>query len=58
MTKKHYIKIAAIIAAMPDHAESLRSAKSSTARAFADALKLENPRFDRDRFLAACGVEA
>jgi hypothetical protein len=28
-----------------------------TARAFADELAVMNPRFDRARFLSACGVE-
>lgn len=27
------------------------------ARDFADAFKADNPRFDRDRFMKACGLE-
>ena len=58
MTRKHFEFIAATIAAMPSHAPSLRSAKRSCALSFADALAKENPRFDRERFLKACGEEA
>ena len=54
MTRKDFQLIADIIAKMPDHAPSLRSQKTSTARAFAEGLKTTNPRFDADRFLAAC----
>lgn len=57
MTKKDYIVIARIIADMPSHAPTLRAQKASTAASFADALAADNPRFDRVRFLAACGVE-
>ena len=57
MTKKHFEFIAATIAAMPTFAPSLRAQKDSCARAFADALARENPRFDRARFLKACGSE-
>ena len=53
---RHFSFIAATIAAMPDHAPSLRAQKASTAAAFADACAETNPRFDRARFLAACGV--
>lgn len=56
MTKKHFQIIAETIAAMPSFAPNLRAQKESCARAFADRLARENPRFDRARFLAACGV--
>lgn len=56
MTKKDFETIAKIIASMPSFAASLRDQKNSTARQFADALANENPRFDRERFLKACGV--
>lgn len=55
MTRKHFEFIAATIAAMPTHAATLRTQKRSCALAFADALAKENPRFDRERFLKACG---
>ena len=54
---RHFAFIAATIAAMPDHAASLRAQKASVAAAFADACTATNPRFDRARFLRACGVE-
>lgn len=56
MTRKDYELIARIIVAMPTFAASLRAQRDSTARAFADALATDNARFDRDKFLAACGV--
>jgi hypothetical protein len=57
MTRKDYELIAAIIAAMPRFAASLRTQHESTARQFADKLASDNPRFDRERFLTACGVQ-
>lgn len=56
MNKKHFEFIAATIAAMPDHAASLRTQKASCARAFADALKRENPAFKESLFLKACNL--
>lgn len=53
---RHFAFIADVIASMPDHAASLRTAKLSTASAFADACGRSNPRFDRARFFLACGV--
>ena len=55
MTRKHFDTIAKIIAAMPTHAPSLRAQKRSCALAFANGLAKENPRFNLDKFLAACG---
>ncbi len=55
---RHFAFIAATIKAMPDHAPSLRAQKRSTALAFADACAGTNPRFDRARFLLACGAIA
>ncbi len=54
---RHFSFIAAVINAMPDHAPSLRAQKRSTALLFADACAGTNPRFDRKRFMAACGEE-
>ncbi len=54
---RHFSFIAATIKAMPDHAPSLRSSKRSVALSFADACAGTNPRFDRARFLRACGAE-
>jgi len=60
MQKRHFIAIAAaikgIIAADPDNA--VRTATiGSVARALASVFQAENPRFDRDRFLRACGLD-
>ena len=60
MTRKDYELIAAatrdaLHSARPwseDKEEGIRL----TARSIADALAADNPRFDRSRFLAACGV--
>lgn len=57
MTRKDYALIAAAIAGMPRHAPSLRTARESAARALACALAADNPRFDRDSFLRACGQD-
>ena len=54
MTHQHFRTIAAIIRAMPTHAPTLRAQRESCASAFADALSLTNPRFNRARFLSAC----
>lgn len=54
---RHFSFIAAVIRDMPDHADTLRAQKRSVALAFADACKATNGRFNRDRFLAACGFE-
>lgn len=61
MTKKDYELIATIldgqtIVAPSQMAAACREQRDTYARAFADALKRENPRFDRERFLRACGV--
>lgn len=55
---RHFAFIAATIKAMPDHAPSLRAQKRSVTLAFADACDGTNPRFDRARFLRACGEES
>lgn len=65
MTKKDYIAIAKCIAdarANPEHfyvsAEpQYTRGVNSAAVALAVALKADNPRFDRERFLRACGID-
>lgn len=54
MSRKDYELIARIIDELPtgDEVDRLIIAKE-----FAWALAHENPRFDRERFLKACGVE-
>lgn len=49
---RHFAQIARIIAT-----EFPRARIRQTAGAFADGLARTNPRFDRARFLRACGVE-
>lgn len=49
MTKRHFVKIAGII-----RLSSGISDRERVASQFADMLKQENPRFDRERFIAAC----
>ena len=68
MTKKDYIKIAAILAeAKPDserlkdyHADNVVDALElqwgRIVRKIADALLSDNPCFDPSRFLKACGI--
>lgn len=49
MQHRHFATIATIIRDMPGR-------KDVVAAIFADRLAATNPNFDRDRFLAACGV--
>lgn len=59
MTKKHFIKIAAILAG--DLATSTTDRERLKVRgitlSFADMFAQENPNFDRERFYAAVGIE-
>lgn len=58
ITRKDYVLLASAIERA--HTESLGSdmkeGSSLTAERIADALQADNPRFDRARFLNACGV--
>jgi hypothetical protein len=60
MTKKDYELIASAIAEsicdMQDHPARIAGAHQ-VARNLARILKGNNPRFDRKRFMAACGLE-
>lgn len=59
MTKKDYELIAESIKDVleyqkrPDHAVTVRIVASN----LAFVLKLDNPKFDEDKFLTACGIE-
>ena len=53
MTRKDYVLIAEVIATSW-HASA--ESKNDLAVKMADALETENPRFDRERFIRACGV--
>lgn len=61
MTRRDYVLIAAairqLIAETPSlsHSEYVNGIRDA-AKELANALKKENPRFDRYRFLAACGL--
>lgn len=57
MTRKDYVVIAEAIrkaSQAPGYAER----NAFVAHAIADALAADNPRFDRARFLSACGVKS
>lgn len=63
MTRKDYVLIAEAIRRATPHplceldAPLLRQQHGNVAARIADALASDNPRFDRARFLTACGVE-
>ena len=52
MTRKHFKAVADALRASDAHPDSVRD----IALALADVFAGENPRFDSDRFLTACGV--
>lgn len=52
-TRKHFIAAAQAVSAIPD----LRK-RREMAEHHAKLFAAENPRFDRGRFLSACGVDA
>ena len=59
MSRKDFELIARVLRAQRDHATDAELWRlDQTARAFADELSATNPRFDRVRFLRACGVSA
>lgn len=49
-TKKHYIATAKIVKSLP------KTQRKKTAEKFARQYAADNPRFDRARFMSACGV--
>lgn len=53
--QRHYEAIAAVIARQ-GHSFPLSNALDTTARELADMFAADNDRFDRARFLAACGL--
>lgn len=61
MTRKDYVLIAAAlkraqVAEVYEHDKNMRAGVEYAARCVAITLAEDNPRFDRDRFLQACGV--
>jgi hypothetical protein len=59
MSRKDYIKMAALLKAQREGIQNLESLKivDSVIKATADMFAEDNPRFDRDRYLKACGVK-
>jgi hypothetical protein len=60
MTKKDYVLIARAFALTADINDTTgyKLARYDVARFLAESLALDNPKFDRSRFLAACGVQS
>ena len=64
MTPKDYVAIAQAFVTAQTAMENSRciespaSALAEVASRIANTLKLDNPRFDRARFLKACGIQA
>ena len=69
MNKKHYIKVAAALARQNKNAQNFLDLKENDqyfrgqivairdmANSLADMFAEDNPRFDRARFLSACGI--
>jgi hypothetical protein len=60
MTRCHYIKLAAALREDRERFDvdgAVRFGVESAAKAIADVLAEDNSRFDRQRFLTACGVD-
>ena len=65
MTRKDYVKFAAMLKDANSHQacelnyrEGWHGACSSLVQRTADIFAADNPNFDRERFLQACGVES
>jgi hypothetical protein len=65
MTRKDYVLIAAALrdtllidCPTQEYLMGAKAAARSAAFRIADALGRDNPRFDRERFLTACGVQS
>jgi hypothetical protein len=56
MTRKHYIAMAQAFKLVKVHGGDTDTI-AKLARELASVLKVDNPRFDKDKFLTACGVE-
>lgn len=68
MTRKDFTLIAKVVAEfeppfspcnefISDDIHQTEDTREALAHRFANVLKYENPNFDRERFMAACGVE-
>jgi Fe-S-cluster formation regulator IscX/YfhJ len=60
MTKKHYEAIAQVIndEIRPYSPEAVQSTTYNVINNLADYFADDNPKFNRERFLEACGIEA
>ena len=60
MTRKDYVAIAALIKHQRESAErdDIQLGVEYIADSLAHFFKTDNPRFDRERFLKACGVQS
>lgn len=56
MTKKDYVAIAEVISGWTISGPAEREQSRAIAEKLAVVFKRDNPRFDRARFLAACGI--
>jgi hypothetical protein len=54
MTRRHFQAVADVLRASGAHPDAVRD----IALALADVFAADNPRFDEERFLTACGVTA
>ena len=57
MTRKDYVMIAEVFANFANVCDLEETIGADIARNLADALQADNARFDRARFLTACGVK-
>ena len=57
MTRKDYVIIAEVFAQFGNICNLEETIGADIARNLADALEADNPRFNRARFLVACGVK-
>lgn len=56
-TTKTFQLVAEVIALLADATPAYLAYKKSVADKFADRFQVENPKFKRELFLKACGVE-
>jgi hypothetical protein len=56
MTRKHYIAMAQAFKLVKVHDGDIETL-TKLAHELASVLKVDNPRFDKDKFLTACGVK-
>jgi hypothetical protein len=57
LKRRHFEFIAELVRALPADTLLSPSQRAQVARAFCNRLALTNPKFDKARFLRACGVD-